>query len=79
MGKAPAEEVRIEDERRGSDGRLCRVVRRMVRSDHHVTIACNVYEPIGGIKLRFIVLAADGEADFHTPPAKPQPDEFEPA
>lgn len=51
----------------------------MVRFDRHVTTVYNVYKPNRGIKLRFVVLAADDETDFLTSPTEPQPDEFEPA
>jgi len=78
MGKTAAE-VRTGDERRDGDGRLHRVVRRMVGADRRVTIAYNVYKPSGGIQLRFVVLAADDQTDFLTPPGEPLRDEFEPA
>lgn len=51
----------------------------VVRSDRRVTTVYNLYKPSGAIKLRFVVLAADDESDFLTPPAEPQFDEFEPA
>lgn len=78
MGK-PAAQVRTGDERRDPDGVLHRVVRRTVGSDRRVSIAYNVYKPSGGITLRFVVLAADDETTFNTPPAEPHPDEFDPA
>ncbi len=78
MGKQAAD-VRAGDERRDADGRLHRVVRRMLGSDRRVSIAYNVHKPSGGIQLQFVVLAADDETDFFTPPAEPQPDEFDPA